>query len=68
VDVPDWDAEALGACGWELTAEIGIGTTAQRPVFSPNQQVTGEYHDTTLAAFIFWDGLKWRNCITSAVV
>lgn len=72
LDVPDFDAEILGAGGW-IKAALS-GTTAQRP--STNYAANPPYvaapglHfiDTTLSLEIVFDGTTWRNPITGASV
>ena len=69
-DVPDQDAQILGANGWQIIALVG--TTAQRPnnpSMTPAMPFAGqEYVDTTLGAVIVFDGTTWRNAITGAAV
>lgn len=70
LDVPDQDAQILGANGW---TSLGlVGTTAQRPAniqTTPPQPFAGqEYLDTSIAAVIFFDGAAWRNPLTGAAV
>lgn len=64
-NVPDFDATALEANGWIITAPGGTGTTAQRPAAPA---VGLQYHDTTVAAIVKWDGKAWRNVLTGASV
>ena len=49
-----------------------FGTTAQRPLnpqSTPAQPyLNQDYYDTTVAAWIAWDGLNWRNIISGAAV
>jgi hypothetical protein len=65
LNVPDFDAFELQANGWVVTAAAGSGATAARPA-SPH--VGDEYHDTSLAAIIKWDGKAWRNIMTGVSV
>ena len=69
-DVPDQDAAILGANGWLVLGLVG--TTAQRPLnpqSTPAQPYLNQgYYDTTVAAWIAWDGLNWRNIISGAAV
>lgn len=54
--------------------EIALtGTTAQRPVHGDPDYSVGIppgvfYYDSTLSAFIVWDGGSWRNPISGAAV
>jgi hypothetical protein len=69
-DVPDQDAQILGANGWIILGLVG--TTSQRPVniqTCPTQPFPSqEFFDTTLGAWIIFDGLTWRNVTTGAAV
>ncbi len=69
-DVPDQDAAVLGAAGWLILGLVGI--TAQRPLnplLTPAQPYQNQdYYDTTLGAWIVFDGANWRNMITGAAV
>lgn len=57
--VSDGSADCLRALGWQLPAEAGSGTTAQRP---PATNWKGKFYvDTTLSAFIWSDGATWRT-------
>jgi hypothetical protein len=62
--VPDFDAQALGANGWLLTAKDGTGTTAQRP---SAPFIDARYYDTDVGAILVYDGAAWLNAITGAV-
>jgi hypothetical protein len=62
--VPDFDAQALGANGWLLTAKDGTGTTAQRP---SAPLIDARYYDTDVGAILVYDGAAWLNAITGAV-
>jgi len=66
IDVPGdmtGDAEQLANQGFAVIAQSG--TTALRP----NSPKPGTpYVDTSLNAFIFWDGANWRNAVTGASV
>jgi hypothetical protein len=68
IDVPDFDAPQLEANGWIPVANGGVGSTAQRPVNWTAAHRARQFHDTTLANNIIWDGLRWRNSDTGAVV
>ena len=69
-DVPDQDANILGANRWLILGLVG--TTAQRPSSkdtTPRQPYAGqEYIDTTLGYLIIHDGASWRNPATGAAV
>jgi len=64
-DVPDADANVLGANGWTICAKQGVGTTAQRPTAPERGH---EFTDTTVGATIKWDGKVWRHAVTGAAV
>lgn len=70
-DIPDFDADKLGANGWVIVAPSG--PTASRPTNRTTSApyiagVGFEYFDTDLNALIFFDGLVWRNPVTGASV
>lgn len=65
IDVPDFDAQVMGANGWKIAAPDGSGTTAERPPKPTNGM---RYLDTTLGVVIVFDGKFWRNKITGASV
>jgi hypothetical protein len=75
IDVPDHDAMALAANGWQLSQGPkgicgGVGTTAQRPSNTSNPPAIKNmtYVDTTLGACIIFTGVNWVNEVTGAVV
>jgi hypothetical protein len=65
LDVPDNDAEILGANGW--TRVCLSGATAARPTTNPNSTppyvaAAGlHFYDTTIAALVIFDGSVWRT-------
>jgi hypothetical protein len=65
LDVPDFDALALKANGWHISAMNGVGATTVRPA-NPTKGM--RFADTTLGVEIAFDGKNWRNPITGAVV
>jgi hypothetical protein len=62
------DAHALEANGWINTTTHGTGTTAQRPTPQPGLPSYWMYYDTTLSAFICWNGVNWVNAQSGATV
>ena len=69
VDVPQWNADELGANGWfdvAGLASVGSGTTAARP--TTGLVVGSKYLDTTLAYIVVYDGATWRNPSSGASV
>jgi hypothetical protein len=70
LDVPDSEAPSLVGNGWLLMGLVG--PTTARPVNNqvwphhpyPNQ----DYYDTSISAWIVWDGATWRNAATGAAV
>ena len=69
LDVPDFDADVLGANGWVKVAPSG--PTSARPVGSAGfyQALAGKhYYDTTLAALIVFDGQTWRSPVNGSSV
>lgn len=65
IDVPDFDALVLIANGWTAASSHGADVTANRPA-NPKRGMT--YLDTTLGAVISFDGKRWRNPLTGAIV
>lgn len=65
IDVPDADAIVMRSNGWIMAASGGVGPTASRPA---TPAVAQEFHDTTLAYNVKWDGRTWRNPNTGAAV
>ena len=71
LDVPDFDAQILGACGWTCIAPSG--PTSSRPTTngSTAPYAAGKgtlFYDTTLGAMIVYDGATWRNPTNGAAV
>lgn len=64
-NVPDFDADILEANGWTKAAKDGATTTVARPT---NPTKNARIHDTTLGITIQWDGKKWINPLTGAIV
>jgi len=64
LDVPDQDAFILAANGWTIVAN-GVGSTANRPA---RPLVGQDFHDTTLAKNIRFDGKTWRDPATGGAV
>ena len=64
IDVPDFDAQIMGANGWKIAAPDGSGTTAERPKNATNGM---RFLDTTLGVVVAFDGKFWRNKITGAI-
>lgn len=67
-DVPDHDAQVMGANGWLVLGLVG--STAQRPINAqivpPHPFPGQEYLDTTVGAVLVHDGAVWRNKLTGA--
>lgn len=68
-DIPDQDAQILGANGW---VNVGpSGATAQRPTSTsaPLKAAPGlHYWDTTLSKMVVFDGVTWRDPATGSAV
>lgn len=68
VDMPDWDAQIACANGWSHSASGGAaGATSARPVLGKSEKGK-TFLDTTLGFVVLWDGEKWRNPSSGAVV
>jgi len=68
--VPRDDAHALEANGWLNVAIHGTGPTSARPT-SFQHGILGNnalYYDTTISAFIAWNGTNWVNAQSGASV
>jgi hypothetical protein len=68
-DIPDMDAQVLGANGWVKVASSG--TTAQRPTATsaPVNAAPGtQYWDVTLSKLVVFDGKNWRDPATGNAV
>jgi hypothetical protein len=72
-DIPDGDAQILGAAGWVLVCPSG--PTSARPTTSsldaPGGYVAAKgvkFFDTTLSQSIVFDGATWRDPATGESV
>jgi hypothetical protein len=73
LDVPDQDAQVLGANGWmQVGALSGPSTARPSPllgVSAPYQATAGFlFYDSTLSKVIVYDGLTWRDPATGDAV
>ena len=68
-DIPDQDAQVLGANGWVKIAPSGA--TAARPTATsaPVNAAPGvQFWDTTLSKLVVFDGKNWRDPATGNAV
>ena len=65
IDVPDFDAAVLLSNGWIGVSAVAGGPSAERPAAPYPSQL---FHDTTIDAFIIFDGVSWRDVLTANAV
>jgi hypothetical protein len=72
MDVPDFDAQVLGANGWICCCPSG--PTSARPTTNPNISApytaapSSKFYDTSIGKMLIFDGATWRDPATGNAV
>jgi hypothetical protein len=72
IDVPDFDAQNLGANGWTCLGPVGPSSSRPSTNYTVNPPYVAaagvKFIDTTIGKVIFHDGVSWRDPIIGNAV